>query len=87
MTYLSGERQFMEKINKRDKKGFTLLEMMIVVAILIILVSITVFNIADAVQRSKNKATAEESRFVTQVQSQANYIRHSMLSGSPRYSA
>ena len=75
----------MEKINKRDKKGFTLLEMMIVVAILIILVSITVFNVADAVQRSKNKATAEESRFVTQVQSQANYIRHSMLSSTPRY--
>ena len=77
----------MEKINKRDKKGFTLLEMMIVVAILIILASITVFNIADAVQRSKNNATAEESRFVTQVQSQTEYIRHSMLSGSPRFSA
>ena len=77
----------MEKINKRDKKGFTLIEMMIVVAILVILASITFINAADAIQRSKNNATAEESRFVTQVQSQADYIRHSMLSGSPRFSA
>ncbi|MBR4493535.1 MAG: prepilin-type N-terminal cleavage/methylation domain-containing protein [Saccharofermentans sp.] len=77
----------MEKINKRDKKGFTLIEMMIVVAILVILASITFLNAADAIQRSKNNATAEESRFVTQVQSQADYIRHSMLSGSPRFSA
>lgn len=77
----------MEKINKRDKKGFTLIEMMIVVAILVILASITFLNAADAVQRSKNNATAEESRFVTQVQSQTEYIRHSMLSGSPRFSA
>ena len=77
----------MEKINKRDKKGFTLIEMMIVVAILVILASITFLNAADAIKRSKNNATAEESRFVTQVQSQADYIRHSMLSRSPRYSA
>ena len=77
----------MEKINKRDKKGFTLIEMMIVVAILVILASITFLNAAEAIQRSKNNATAEESRFVTQVQSQADYIRHSMLSGSPRFSA
>ena len=77
----------MEKTNKRDKKGFTLIEMMIVVAILVILASITFLNAADAIQRSKNNATAEESRFVTQVQSQADYIRHSMLSGSPRFSA
>ena len=77
----------MEKINKRDKKGFTLIEMMIVVAILVILASITFLNAADAIQRSKNNAQAEESRFVTQVQSQADYIRHSMLSGSPRFSA
>ena len=77
----------MEKINKRDKKGFTLIEMMIVVAILVILASITFLNAAYAIQRSKNNATAEESRFVTQVQSQADYIRHSMLSGSPRFSA
>lgn len=77
----------MEKINKRDKKGFTLIEMMIVVAILVILASITFLNATDAIRRSKNNADAEESRFVTQVQSQADYIRHSMLSGSPRFSA
>ncbi len=77
----------MEKINKRDKKGFTLIEMMIVVAILVILASITFLNATDAIRRSRNNAAAEESRFVTQVQSQADYIRHSMLSGSPRYSA
>lgn len=77
----------MKKINKRDKKGFTLIEMMIVVAILVILASITFFNATDAIRRSKNNADTEESRFVTQVQSQTNYIRYSMLSGSPQYSS
>ena len=77
----------MEKINKVSKRGFTLIEMMIVVAILVILASITFLNASEAIKNSKNNAAAEESRFVTQVQSQANYIRRSILSGSPHYSA
>jgi len=77
----------MEKISKRDKKGFTLVEMMIVVAILVILAALTFTGAAQSVANSKSKGANEESRFVTQVQSQNNYIRRSMLSGSPRYSA
>ena len=76
----------MERINKIDKKGFTLVEMMIVVAILVILAGITTFSVVNAVKRGKNTQANEESKFVTQIQSQTNYIRRSMLSGSPHYS-
>ena len=77
----------MKRINKTGKKGFTLLEMMVVVAIIVVLAGISFISVSDAITRSKAHQSNEESRFVTQVQSQADYVRFSMLSGTPRFSA
>lgn len=77
----------MKKCRKINRRGFTLIEMMIVVAIVVILAGLTFINASDSIRRSKNGQSAEESRFVTQIQSQADHIRYSMLSHAPRYSA
>lgn len=77
----------MKKIDKMNRKGFTLLEVMVVVAIIVILAGISFINVSDALTRSNASKSAEESRFVTQVQSQGDYIRYSMLSGTPHFSS
>lgn len=77
----------MKKLRKNNKSGFTLIEMMVVVAIIVILAGLTFINASDSIRKSRNAQSAEESRFVTQVQSQADHIRYSMLSQAPRYSA
>lgn len=77
----------MKKLTKVQKRGFTLIEIMVVVAILVILAGISFINVSDAITRSKAGQSTEESRFVTQVESQTEYIRYSMLSGTPRFSA
>lgn len=82
------ERLFvMKKITKVNKGGFTLLELMLVIAILVILAGLSFISVTDALNRHRNTQAREESKFMTQVQSQADHVRHSMLSGTPRYSA
>ena len=76
----------MEKIYK-TKRGFTLVEIMIVVAILVILASVGFINWVDGLQKSQNVQDRDTSKFVTQVQSQNNYIRQSMLPARSGYSA
>lgn len=76
----------MKRIIKTTKKGFTLLEMIIVVAILVILAGISFVNVTDSIHKAKNRQSSEESKFVTQVQSQADYCRRSILSKTPRLS-
>ena len=77
----------MKKITKVNKGGFTLLELMLVIAILVILAGLSYFQVIPMLNRHKNTQAIEESKFMTQVQAQASYVRHSMLSGTPRYSA
>ena len=77
----------MKKITKVNKGGFTLLELMLVIAILVILAGLSYISVSDALARHRNTQAREESKFMTQVQAQAAYVRHSMLSGTPRYSA
>lgn len=77
----------MKKINKANKGGFTLIEIMLVVAILVILAGLSFISVTDSLNRHRNTQAREESKFMTQVQSEADYVRHSMLSGTPRYSA
>lgn len=77
----------MKKISKTNKGGFTLIEIMLVVAILVILASLSWIAWSDSLERHKNAQAREESKFMTQVQSQSDYVRHSMLSGTPSYSA
>ena len=77
----------MKKITKVNKGGFTLLELMVVIAIIVILSGITFFNFFDAKARHEATQSAAEDKFVTQFQSQTDHVRHSMLSGTPRYSA
>ena len=77
----------MKRMNKTNRKGFTLLEIMVVVCILCVLAGLSFISVSDAINRSTAMRSAEDSRFVTQVQSQADYIRFSLLSGSARYSA
>ena len=77
----------MKKITKVNKGGFTLLELMLVIAILVILAGLSYITVSEALDRHRNTQAREESKFMTQVQSQADHVRHSMLSGTPRYSA
>ncbi len=76
----------MEKIYK-TKRGFTLVEIMLVVAILVILASVGFINWVDGLQKSQNVQDRDTSKFVTKVQSQNNYIRQSMLPARSGYSA
>jgi prepilin-type N-terminal cleavage/methylation domain-containing protein len=52
----------MEKGWGSSQKGFTLVELLVVVAILGILVAIAVPNLLDAIDRSKQRATVAEMR-------------------------
>ena len=45
-----------------NQKGFTLVELLVVVAIIGILVAIAVPNLLDAIDRSKQRATVAEMR-------------------------
>lgn len=47
----------MKKIQK-SKKGFTLIEMVLVIAIIVILAAVLVMNIAGYLQRAKNAASS-----------------------------
>ena len=76
----------MKKISKTNKGGFTLIEIMLVVAILVILASLSWIAWSDSLERHKNTQARESAKFMTQVQSQSDYVRHSMLSGTPSYS-
>ncbi len=76
----------MKKLKKVQKKGFTLIEVMVVVAIIVIMAGITFINVSDSIHKAHERQDREQSKFVTQVQSQAEYIRYSMLSGTPRLS-
>ena len=76
----------MNKFTKRQKHGFTLLEMVLVVAILVILASISFINVTDSLQRSRERQSLEESKFMTHIQSQAEHVRRSILSRTPRLS-
>jgi prepilin-type N-terminal cleavage/methylation domain len=76
----------MKKLTKIQKRGFTLLEMVLVVAILVILASLSFINFTDSLQKSRDRQAAEESKFVTHVQSQADHVRRSILSREPRLS-
>ncbi len=75
----------MEKIYK-TKRGFTLVEIMLVVAILVILASVGFISWVEGLERSENLQNRDTSKFVTHVQSQNNHIRRDMLSSTPRYS-
>ena len=77
----------MKKITKANKGGFTLLELMLVIAILVILAGLSYISVNDALARHRNTQVREESKFMTQNQSQNDYIRHSLLSGTPHASA
>ena len=76
----------MKKLNKIQKRGFTLLEMVLVVAILVVLASLSFINVTDSLQRSRDRQSIEESKFLTHVQSQADHVRRSILSQTPRLS-
>ncbi len=76
----------MKKLKKVQKKGFTLIEVMVVVAIIVILAGITIINVSDSIHNAHDRQDREESKFSTQIQAQAEHIRYSMLSGTPRLS-
>ena len=77
----------MKKIMKVNKGGFTLLELMLVIAILCILAGLSFITVTDSLNRHRNTQAREESKFMTQIQSQSDYVRHSMLSGTPHAAA
>jgi|GEM_PF-1714144 len=74
----------MKLIHKTNRKGFTLLEIMLVVAILVVLASISFINIGDSLEKSNARKSAESSKFVIGVQSETDYIRESILAVSQR---
>lgn len=76
----------MKRIVKVQKKGFTLLEVMLVVAILCILAGLGFISVTDGINRGQAVQSRDEDKFATQVQSATDYIRHSMLSVAPVYS-
>ena len=84
---LLGEAVVMKKISKVNKGGFTLIEIMLVVAILVILASLSFISVSDSLNRHRNTQAAAESKFRTQISAESDYIRHSMLSRTPSYGA
>ena len=77
----------MKKIRKANKAGFTLLEIMLVVAILVVLTGITYIGVDEAINRSKNQQETASDKFVNQLREQTDYIRTSMLRGTPSQGA
>ncbi len=75
----------MKRVNKTTKKGFTLLEVMLVVAILTILASIAFINVGDTIEHAKMNQSSQQSKFQTQVEEQNNYVRNSILYASARH--
>ncbi|MCQ2529466.1 MAG: type II secretion system GspH family protein [Saccharofermentans sp.] len=52
----------MKKLSKsRSSKGFTLIEMVLVIAIIVILAAVMVFNISGYLGRAKNAASSLKS--------------------------
>lgn len=52
----------MKKISKRlNRTGFTLIEMVLVIAIIVILAAVLVFNISTYLDRAKNAASSLKS--------------------------
>ncbi len=54
----------MKKINKRGNKGFTLVEMVLVIAIIVILAGVLIMGVGDFIDRARNAASsmAEHNR-------------------------
>ena len=75
----------MKRLAKSSKKGFTLIEMMLVVAILVILTSIAALNVTDALNAGKANQSVQEEKFNSHLQSQNNYVRTSLLSQTPYF--
>ena len=63
----------MKKLRK-TKKGFTLIEMVLVTAILVILASVLILNIAGYVERAHNAASsiAEHNSSIEQITDEIN---------------
>ena len=49
----------MKKIQK-SKKGFTLVEMVLVIAIIVILAAVLIIGVSDYIQRARNAAASVE---------------------------
>ncbi len=77
----------MKRLHKTNKGGFTLVELMAVIAIIVILAAISFINVTDAMNHDEEVSDRDSAKFVTQVQSVNDNIRHSMLSGTPAYSS
>ena len=75
----------MKKINKVRKAGFTLIEMVLVIAIIVIMASIGWISWQTTWTRSQSASARDSEKFMHQMQSQADYVRLSMLSGTPAF--
>ncbi|MCQ2515342.1 MAG: type II secretion system GspH family protein [Saccharofermentans sp.] len=73
----------MRRFNKTDKKGFTLIEIMLVVAIIVILASVGFMSIGDTIANAKRNESLQESKFQVRAQSHNDSVRRNMLSGTP----
>lgn len=71
----------MKKVMKvTSKKGFTLVEMMLVVAIIVILAGVATISIGTVLQKSKKTQNAYKSEHIPAVDSKAGSVRAIMNS-------
>ncbi|MCQ2528629.1 MAG: prepilin-type N-terminal cleavage/methylation domain-containing protein [Saccharofermentans sp.] len=68
----------MKKITKISKKGFTLVEMMLVVAIIVVLAGVAFVSIGTVLRDSKNKQNQYKSSHIPAVDSKAGSVRQIM---------
>ncbi len=62
LVNISKRSKGMKKISKRlNRTGFTLIEMVLVIAIIVILAAVLVFNISTYLDRAKNAASSLKS--------------------------
>lgn len=71
----------MKKLNKvTSKKGFTLVEMMLVVAIIVVLAGVAFLSIGSVLQNSRNRQDTYKDSYIPKVDERASSVHNIMTS-------
>lgn len=63
-------------VKKSSKKGFTLIEMMLVVAIIVVLAAVGIIGIGSALSSAESNQNKMESEYQPKIDAQASNVRN-----------